>query len=104
MEQVANRTAVKYNELENLPMPGKIVNHVPRLIRERYPKLLSLPEDIQSRELAKELSFGARVARGTATNLVDPNYDPKAIYFDVLIGLCDFFGVGTSEIFEYVPE
>ena len=85
-------------------MPGKIVNHVPRLMDERFPDLAELPLDDRNREMGKELSFGARLARGTATYLVNPNHNPKSIYFDVLASLCDFFGLNTNEIFEYVPE
>ena len=76
---------------EEVMIKGKIVNNIPSLLKER---------DLSVRDLM----FGARLAAGTAYDLADPEKETKAIYFEVLARLCDFFEVGVGEIFEYVPE
>lgn len=66
---------------------GTIIVKVPRLLSQR---------DLSS----ADLMYGARLAQATAYRLADGK--AERISFDVLISLCDFFGVGVGDILEYV--
>jgi hypothetical protein len=79
MEHVANLAPLEKEKMEDLPMAGKIMNHVPKLMEERFPESNSLGPAGKIRELGKELSFCAHFTRGTATYLVNPNHQPKSI-------------------------
>lgn len=78
-------------------MTGKIVNHVPRLLKE---KGFNKFEDA-----ATELMYGIRVARQTAEEWAKEGNLPRAIYLDsTLPKLCNYFNCGVGEILEYVEE
>ncbi len=72
-------------------MTGKIVNHVPRLLQER-----SLN--------AQDLMFGARLAPSTAYSWANEKNPPSRVDLDILAKICDFLGVGISDVLEYKPE
>ena len=72
---------------------GKIRILVPKLLKER---------GIQTFDLVRY----AGIAPGTAYRLADEKICEgiTAMSFDVLSGLCKFFGVGVEEILEFTPE
>lgn len=72
-------------------MVGRIINHVPRLLKEQEK---SVPD----------LMYGARLAAGTAYSWADENSQPSSIDTRTLAKLCEFFGVSVGEILEYAPE
>lgn len=72
-------------------MAGKIVNHVPRLLKERN---LSV----------QDLMFGARLAANTAYRWADESTLPELIDLKLLAKVCEFLGVGVGDIFEFVPD
>ena len=79
------------HEMQEDYMPGKVVNHVPRLLKERN---LSVPD----------LMFGARLAAGTAYSWADEENPPKRIDLPTLARICDFMKVGVEDILEYIPD
>jgi len=66
-------------------------------IRMKVPELLKAQG-----KTASDLMYGARLAPATAYRLADGRADGMS--FSVLVNLCAYFGVGVSEILEYVPE
>jgi DNA-binding Xre family transcriptional regulator len=62
-----------------------------------------VPELLEERDMnTSDLMYGARLAQGTAYRLADG--DAEAMTFDVLISLCNFFGVGVGDILENDPN
>lgn len=72
-------------------MVGKIVNHVPRLLKKR--KLTTT-----------DLMYGARLAAGTAYAWANEDKVPSSIDIGTLTRICAFLGVGVGDLLEFVPE
>lgn len=71
------------------------------MIRVRVPQLL------KERNLTPiDLMYGARIAQGTAYKLANEEAIKLmgGISFDVLVKLCNFFGVGVEDILEISEE
>jgi DNA-binding Xre family transcriptional regulator len=65
--------------------------------------LLKVPQLLKERNLnAVDLMYGAHLAPATAYRIADGKAD--AIRFETLTSLCDYFGVGVSDILEFVPD
>lgn len=65
--------------------------------------VVKVPELLQQRDLSRsDLLYGARLAPATAYRLADG--DAEAMTFDVLISLCNFFGVGVGDILEFAQD
>lgn len=108
MENVLVSPKVGLNPKQEKDMPGKFVNHVPRLLKEQG--------FTDPTEATRELMYGIRVAFQTAVDWANPNNAataedwedtataPNAFYQRILAKLCDYFGVSVGDIVEYVPD
>ena len=72
-------------------MVGKVVNRVPRLLKERG-------------ETPQDLMFGARLSANTASSWAIEDRQPTRIDLETLASICSYLKVSVGDILEYVPE